>query len=129
MSLFPKPKRRLVDRSSALSGRPERLPFIRREETAEGGMQVTVKLVRPRWQRWLGGTGEIERTFRLDCLGRQVYEACNGKTNVKAIIKDFAADHKISLPEAEESVTMFLRTMMMKGLIGVAVDRKSGSGQ
>ena len=110
-------------RSEVMAGRPEQLPYLRQEQTPEGSMRITVRLGRPKWQRWLGGEGEVTRTFSLDCLGREVYHACDGKTSVSRIISEFAERHKISLAEAEMSVTAFLKTLLMKGLIAMAVEQ------
>ena len=60
----------------------------------------------------------------LDKLGTEVYNACDGKTGVRALMKRFGADHKLSLAEAEMSVTQYLKTLVSKGLIVIAIDRE-----
>jgi len=117
-----KPKRGL-DRGAALAARPEAAPLVRCEERENGGALVTVRLARRRWLRWLGGPDEVEQSFGLDALGREVYEACDGKSSVRKIIRDFAARHKVSPAEAEIAVTTFLKTLMAKGLVVMAVDK------
>ncbi len=119
-------KRPKLDRDRAMSARPERLPAVRCEEAADGGVSVTVRLTVRSWLRWLGGgpEREITRTFTLDSFGREVYDMCNGKADVKTIIRRFADEHKLSAAEAEMSVTAFLKTLMAKGLVAVAVDRQ-----
>ncbi len=87
-------------------------------------MRVTVRIRRAGWTRWLGGDEQIERTFALDPLGREVYDACDGRTAVRQIVRRFAAAHKVSVAEAEASVTVFLKTLMSKGLIAVEVDQE-----
>jgi hypothetical protein len=67
----------------------------------------------------------VERSFGLDVLGREVYEACDGRTKVKEIIHGFAKTHRVSLSEAEVSVTTFLKTLMTKGLVYMAVDKNA----
>jgi len=116
-----KPKK--LARSVALAGRPRRLPFLRRQETDDGRTRVTVRLRRAGWTRWLGGSEQIERIFVLDALGREVYDACDGKSSVKRIVRAFAERHDISIAEAEISVTTFLRTMMNKGLVAIVIDQ------
>lgn len=110
-----------IDREQALSGRPVRLPFIRRETRDDGGLEVTVQFERPRWQKRLGATGHIQRTFGMDRYGRAVYEACDGSADVRGIVKGFARRQRVSLAEAELSVTAFLRTLVTKGLVAVRV--------
>lgn len=112
-----------LDRASALSARPKRLPFLRRERT-DGKLRVTV-LVRPAgWARWLGGSGEVERTFALDAMGQEVYEACDGTCTVEQIARQFAGRHKVSIAEAESAVGMFLKTLMAKSLVAMVVSNR-----
>lgn len=108
-----------------MKARPRQLPFLHREVTEAGKLRITVRLRRARWVKWLGGSGEFERTYSLDKFGQEVYEACDGKTTVLKIVKRFANRHRISMPEAEASVTEFLKTMLSKGLIGMEVDKDS----
>ncbi len=112
-----------IDRKTALSGRPVKLPIVKREDLPEGRARITVSVSAPRLVRLLGGRGEVERTFGLDTLGREVYDMCDGRADVKAMIARFARSHKLSLPEAELSVTTFMKTLMSRGLIAVAADR------
>jgi hypothetical protein len=49
----------------------------------------------------------------------QVYEACNGKERAQKIVEEFAVRNNFALAEAEISVTMFLKTMMSRGLIAM----------
>lgn len=116
-----KTRRKVIDREQALSGHPVRLPFIRREPREDGGLKVTVQFERPRWQKRLGANGHIQRTFGMDRYGRAVYEACDGRTDVRGIARGFASRHRVSVAEAELSVTAFLRTLVTKGLVAVRV--------
>lgn len=120
----PRKREPELPRTDAMNARPFRLPFIRRVQTETGGMHVTVRLARPKWQQWLGGPKEFDRTFSLDPLGREVYEACDGSRKVRRVIQEFAAAHQVSIAEAEQSVTAFLRTLLSKGLIAMEVDRE-----
>lgn len=120
-----------IGRQAAMTSRPAQLPVVGREDGADGKTRITVRLQAPRWMRWLGGRGrEIERTFALDRFGLEVYEACDGKTTVREMIRGFGRAHKISQAEAEMSVTTFLRTLMSKGLVamGVAEGRTRNDG-
>jgi len=122
-----KKKRPKIDRKRALGARPEQLPAVKKLQE-DGSLGVTVKLQPGRWGRWFGRDTLVERTFCLDSLGREVYEACNGKADVKTIVRRFASSHKISIAEAEMSVSEFLKTLMSKGLIAIAVDRDQTKG-
>jgi len=59
------------------------------------------------------------RKIQLDSLGIDVWKLINGKNNVRAIVKKFADIHRLNYKEAELSVTLFLRSMGEKGLIGI----------
>ncbi len=59
------------------------------------------------------------RKIQLDGLGVDVWSLLDGKKNVKTIIKEFAALHTLNYKEAEISVTLFLRSLGEKGLIGI----------
>ncbi len=115
-------------RDIALSARPERTPVVRTVERDNGGLMVVIRLVRPPWLRWFGTRPrEFERSYGLDVLGREVYEACDGKTTVKTLIQNFERRHHVSPAEAEAAVAAFLRTLMAKGLVVMALDRESVS--
>ena len=95
----------------------------------DGKLQITVNVTPPRWARWVGKSDRIEKTYRLDVYGKQVYQACNGKTAVKHIIRKFASKHQISLSEAELSVTRFLKTLTAKGLVAMTYEMKKRNEQ
>jgi hypothetical protein len=123
------PNAKALDRERALNAKPEKLPRIDAQEDGQNGLKVTVLLEPPAWSRWFGASGHIKRTFQLDYLGREVYEACDGKTTVKALIRSFSNRHGIDLAEAEVSMTSYLQTLMRKGLIAMAVSKQGSSGK
>ena len=104
-------------REEALGGVPERLPVESQEDMAGGGVRLRVKFSRPRWQRWFGMSETTERSFELDAFGRKVYESCDGRRDVKSVVKTFGESHKLSPAEAEISVTTFLKMLIGKALI------------
>lgn len=117
-------QRKRIPRQAAMGGRPVRTPVLRREEDTGGKTRITVTVPGPDWLRWIGGPKRIERSFRLDALGREVYGACDGQTDVETMIRRFAKKHHIGQAEAELAVTTFLKTLMMKGLVVMEMDRK-----
>ena len=107
-----------IDRAVAFQLRPHRTPCHRSEEHADGGLEVGFLVPKPRWHRWLGDSqGVTEKTFQLDAYGRQVYEACDGRRTLEAIVRQFADRNAVSLAEAEVAVTAFLRTLIGKRLV------------
>jgi len=59
------------------------------------------------------------RKIQLDGLGVDVWSLLDGEKNVKTIIREFAVRHTLNYKEAEISVTLFLRSLGEKGLIGI----------
>lgn len=116
-------KRKGLSREQSLAARPEKVPVIRREEIKDGGLKLTVELTPSRFLGFIGGSGKVQRTFELDALGREVYEDCDGRADVRKIVNNFAAKHKVSIAEAEISVTAFLKTLLSKHVIAIAIDR------
>ena len=109
-------------RGASLKARPHQLPRLKQEEK-NGKLYVTVAFKRPHWQKLLGSGDTAERTFGLDTYGRRVYESCTGKHTVKSVIKHFAEETRVSLPEAEMAVTKFMRTLISKGLIAMVMEK------
>lgn len=113
-----------IDRDTALKGRPHRVPPVGAEERDGGGLLVTVELQRKGWQRWLGFPKLIRRSYGLDAVGRQVYDACDGRTTVRRIVRRFAEANRLNIAEAELAVTTFLKTLIGRGIIVMEVDRE-----
>ena len=59
--------------------------------------------------------------FALDSLGEQIWQACDGRRDVEQIIDEFAAHHRVRFHDARVSVLQFLRTLMERRLVAVAV--------
>ncbi len=113
----------MLDRETSMMGFPVKLP-ARKMEEKDGKLYITIEFRRPRWQQLLGADEHCERTFGLDPYGREVFEACDGKTNVNEMVNRFAENHKISVVEAEVSVSTFLKTLMSHGIVGIEIMKK-----
>ena len=112
-----------IARFDAMAGVPHKVPVVKTEKKG-AKLYATIEYERPGWQRVLGADSRCQRTFGLDAYGREVYESCDGKRSVKTIIARFAKSHHISLPEAEVAVTAFMKTLMTKGLVAIAVGKE-----
>jgi hypothetical protein len=111
-----------LSRGAALDARPVRVGVLSSSEESNGELRLVLEFERARWIKLLDGREKVRRTFILDALGREVYEACDGRQTVKEMIAHFAKRHKVSLAEAEYSVTTYLKTLVGKGLIAMEID-------
>jgi len=105
-----------------MAARPYHLPGIRTQTEDDSTIKVNIHFQRSGWQKWLGAPAEYDKQFELDSLGTEVFSACDGQTSVSKIIKRFAASHHLNTAEAEIAVTKYLKTLMAKRIIGMAVD-------
>ncbi|MCF7855773.1 MAG: PqqD family protein [Candidatus Pacebacteria bacterium] len=115
-------KKGQIQRDSVFRARPYHLPVHTAKTHDDGSMTIVVNIPRPRWHRFLGAQElYVQKAFELDNYGAEVYRACDGQRSVHRIIEDFSLDHKISLAEAEVSVTTFMKTLIQRHLIRVAL--------
>lgn len=62
-----------------------------------------------------------EKAVALDRLGREVYEAIDGKRTIEQIVEAFATNHQLRFHEARLSVMQFLKMLTQRSLIVVAL--------
>lgn len=105
-----------------MAARPYPLPGIRTKKEEDGSITVLIRFQRSGWQKWLGAPAEYERQYQLDSLGSEVLAACDGETSVKQTVKRFSTSHNLNIAEAELAVTKYLKTLMMKRIIGMAIE-------
>ncbi|MFO8085986.1 MAG: PqqD family protein [Desulfobacterales bacterium] len=60
----------------------------------------------------------VTKKLELDTLGSAVWDLLDGKRSVKQVIKIFAQKYRLHPKEAETSVTLFLRQLGKRGLVG-----------
>lgn len=111
-----------MDRAAALEARPCAVSSLTRTAQPDGGVRVRVEHQPGPWQRWLLRLpGPLLREYDLDPLGTAVLDACDGRTPVRRIIADFAQTQQVSEAEAERAVSLFLRTLLQRQIIVMAV--------
>jgi hypothetical protein len=88
------------------------------------GLSITVKVKRPGYLvpplSWVIH-GKPTRTVKLDRLGAQVWNLCDGERTVEAVIDEFARLHRLSFHEARAAVTWYLRQLIQRGVLAIAV--------
>lgn len=68
-----------------------------------------------------GGTsdGTFQKKLQLDLLGSEVWDLLDGQRSVREVIRQFARRHQLHPREAEVAVTLFLRDLGKRGLVGL----------
>ena len=113
----------LLSREQDLASVPLRNTNVREEETDEG----YARLVAPRRDSWwVRAMAKIfyvpdARRVTLDEIGTFVWRQCDGKHNMRDIIQALCKRYKLHRKEAEVSVVAYLRQLMKRGLLGIAV--------
>ena len=117
-----------LSRRQTLACRVVRNPEVIERIRDAGDLELTLALKPARWTRLLGRDPEVPaiRKYQLDDLGRYVWEQAADSPTVESLIRQFAEHHKINIRESEVSVTAFLRSMMQRGLVGMAVAEPGG---
>jgi hypothetical protein len=94
------------------------------KSTGPASWQVTVSLQPTQWAKFVlrAPAGGVKKSFELDELGKFVWDACDGKTAVRHIIRKLAERYNLNQREAEVATVAFLQTLTRKGLIGMAME-------
>ena len=115
-----------VTRMESLDCRPVRHPGVS-EETVPGGGILLVYPLRPHpWiagiVRFLapGGGMPATRKIQLDEMGSAAFRMIDGSRTVAGIIQEFSRKYQLHPKEAELSVTLFIRELGKRGIIGLA---------
>jgi hypothetical protein len=114
-----------IGRDAMLKSRPARNDALEWEKN--DSEEISITLVRGTdWKaRILSKIFWIpeRRTLLLDQIGAQVWEMCDGKTSVDAMIRSLSETHKLNLKEAEVSLLSYLQNLGKKRLVGFLVDK------
>lgn len=111
-----------LSRQQSLQAIP--IPAAIAEETAldGGGAKLSVMVAtRPMQRRILRLPEHVKREYELDAFGREVFGLCNGENTVADILEQFCKKHKLPKQEGETAVLTFIRTLVAKGLVVVAL--------
>lgn len=128
MGLFSRKKKKQIPtytREQALACTPVRNNVISWERLDSGVIQVEyVLLLKPFFASVLerfnpAPTEAPTRKLQLDDFGSQVWEMLDGTRTTADLIRDFATSHSLSIQEAEQSITLFLRELGRRGLIAL----------
>ena len=124
MKLFRKKARSVpLTRTESLACVPQKSPTVTWQALENGEIRLEYPLnIRPffislaaRWQKL--HNERPTRKIELDQMGSIVWRLVDGENNVGKIIKEFSDESRLSVSEAEISVTTFLRELGRRGLI------------
>jgi len=74
--------------------------------------------------RRFGVSGEGERPLELDEIGSFVWRMFDGRTTVREMIERLSDAYKLNRKDAEVSLTAFIRSLVKKRLVVLALRRK-----
>ena len=94
-------------------------------ERLEGGrLRLSVRRQPPRYLvpplSWVIRPRFI-RHYELDAMGAALWEACDDRRNVEALVDEFAARHRLSFHEARVAVSEYLHVLVARGAVAVAL--------
>lgn len=114
-----------VSRTEALRCRPVKHPRIS-EETLEAGVVLVSYPLRTR--PWIariaqrldrGPEKPVIKKLQLDEMGSATWRLIDGRRTVSRIIREFSDEYQLHPKEAEVSVTLFIRELGKRGIIGL----------
>jgi hypothetical protein len=114
-----------LNREQALACVPVRSGHVREERTTDGVLRLAYPIGARPWVAWvsrrLGAAEPRVRTkqLELDEMGTAVWELVDGRRTVRGVIRRFARRYDLHPREAEVSVTLFLRNLGRRGIIGL----------
>ena len=112
-----------LTKQEALDAVPVKNQHCKVELTAEGCARISVPVRRTLLAKAMRRLTDVPKykKIELDAIGTFVWDHCDGRTNVKALIDKLCRRFKLGYREGEVSLTQYLRTLARKGLIGLAV--------
>ena len=121
-----------IGREAMLKSKPARNDRLEWVKTDDDETTITLRRDDSNWKvKTLSKVFWIpdKRTLVLDQIGTQVWDMCDGKTTVKAMIRHLSEDHKLNLKESEASLLAYLKKLGQKNLIGFIVEKKDLPGK
>ncbi len=64
-----------------------------------------------------------ERLTVLDPIGADIWKSCNGRRSMEDIVVKFAIRHQLSFHESRVSVTSYVKSLLQRGALAVAVNK------
>jgi hypothetical protein len=111
-----------LTRAQAMNARPVAGDIVARQALPTGGERISIRVRPGKWHRILLRLPEkISREYELDAYGAILVTLCNGRRSVEEIVEQFACEHRLDTHEAERAVVDYLRTLMRRGIVSMAL--------
>ncbi len=121
---MPEPSRTIPSFTQMLDAVPTRNVRVAVERH---GPEMLLRIpVAPRWYltnplSWALLPQKKERKIALDAVGREIWDACDGRNTVEQIAEVFAQRHRLRFHAARLSVSAFLRDLTERGAVVIVV--------
>lgn len=111
-----------------LTSRPVRNEAVSWDRDENGEVCITLTRARSWKVSFLSKLFYIpeRRKLILDEVGSGVWEMCDGKTSVDAMIRRMSDQYQLNLKESEVSLLHYLRQLGQKRLLGFLVEKDRG---
>lgn len=128
MGLFRKSQPALT-REQSLAAVPVRNQAVTASEEASGEICITIPRREAWWVKLLSKMFYVpkHKKMSLDELGSYVWELCDGKNSVRAVIEKFRFRYSLNEKEAELSMVAYLKQLAKKGLIGLLLEEQAAA--
>ena len=116
-------KKPVLTRDQALNIRPVRNTLLEWERNGEG----EIRLLIPRRKDFVGRMlcrmlrAPDHKEIMLDEVGSDIWELCDGKHSVEAIVSAASKKYKMTRRECETSVSVYLKMLGERNLLGFQV--------
>ncbi|HCQ01189.1 MAG TPA: hypothetical protein DIT99_11065 [Candidatus Latescibacteria bacterium] len=122
MAFFRK-KSPSLPRRELLRSKPIRNSRLKWEENTDGEVVLAIPRRRTWWLNLVSRVFYVpsKRTVVLDEIGSWLWSLCDGQNTVDHVITTVRERYKLERKEAEVSTLTYLKQLMEKGLIGLAV--------
>lgn len=119
-------KKSKVAFTQQLSSVPVKNHRMEELERDDGCVILRLQLAYPRWMLPLKALLNLHdaKRVRLDRVGTGVLDRIDGHKTFEQLIDEFAADHALTFFEARALLMQYLRTLMGKGIVVIALPDK-----
>ena len=117
-------KKQSLTRDQSLTAKPVRNKSVTVSRDDDGNVVFSIPRRKTWWADALARVLHMpdQKKIALDEIGTTVWDQCDGKHTVLAIIDGFVEKYKLNRREAEVSMFAYLKELTQRGFIGFQVD-------